>query len=162
VYERLLVALDGSPAAEEVLPHAEALAGAFSSQVILLHATISAETLIAETAAGETAVGPVVATPVDPTPILEADRSTAVEYLEPVARRLRDRGVKAETEYPQGPASDVIVERADALGASLILMTTHGRGGLGRVVFGSTADSVLRHTRVPVLLVRITQDQTRS
>jgi nucleotide-binding universal stress UspA family protein len=48
----------------------------------------------------------------------------------------------------------VIVERAEALGVSLILMTTHGRSGLGRAIFGSTADSVLRHAHCPVLLVR--------
>jgi nucleotide-binding universal stress UspA family protein len=50
----------------------------------------------------------------------------------------------------------VIVERARELGISLILMTTHGRSGLGRLVFGSIADSVLRHAACPVLLVRIT------
>src|SRR2546425_719971 len=56
---------------------------------------------------------------------------------------------------PEGAAREVIVERASALGVGLILMTTHGRGGLGRLVFGSTADSVLRHAPCPVLLVRI-------
>jgi nucleotide-binding universal stress UspA family protein len=41
-------------------------------------------------------------------------------------------------------------------------MTTHGRGGLGRVVFGSTADSVLRHAPCPVLLVRVSEEESRE
>ena len=49
----------------------------------------------------------------------------------------------------------MIVERAAALRTGLIVMTTHGRSGLGRMVFGRVADSALRHAPCPVLLVRI-------
>ena len=154
MYDHLLVALDGSAAAERVLPHAEAIAEAFNATITLVRAVISAEMFVAETATGDTGVGQ-VAPPVDPTPILEADRSAAVDYLDNVARRLRARNLTVNVEHPEGAAREVIVERASALGVSLILMTTHGRGGLGRMVFGSTADSVLRHAPCPVLLVRI-------
>jgi len=157
MFEHLLVALDGSPAAERVLEHAEALAVAFHSTITLLRATISAEMFVAETAGGETVVGEVLAT-VDPTPVLEADRTAAVDYLNGLAERLRRRNLTVNLEHPPGPANQVIVERAAALGVSLILMTTHGRGGLGRLVFGSTADSVLRHAPCPVLLVRVTDN----
>src|SRR6266851_5585159 len=71
--------------------------------------------------------------------------TVAVEYLNRVAERLRRHNLNVNLEHPPGPSDQVIVERAAALGVSLILMTTHGRGGLGRLVFGSTADSVLRH-----------------
>jgi len=156
VYEHLLVALDGSPAAERVLEHAEALALAFSSQVTLLRATLSAEMVIAQAGAGDTTVGQ-VGTAMDPEPLLEADHETALEYLDRVAGQLRGRGVKVDIETPEGPANTSIVERAQALGVNLILMTTHGRSGLGRMVFGSTADSVLRHASCPVLIVRVTE-----
>jgi nucleotide-binding universal stress UspA family protein len=157
MFEHLLVALDGSPAAERVLEHAEALADAFHSTVTLLRATISAEMFVAEASSGETVVGE-VGTTLDPTPVLEADRSAAEDYLNGLAERLRRRNLNVNVEHPPGPATRVIVERATALSVSLILMTTHGRGGLGRMVFGSTADSVLRHATCPVLLVRITDD----
>ena len=157
MFEHLLVALDGSPAAERVLDHAEALADAFHSTITLLRATISAEMFVAETAGGETVVGDVGAT-LDPTPVLDADRAAAVDYLNALAERFRRRNLKVNLEHPQGAANEVIVERATALGVSLILMTTHGRSGLGRMVFGSTADSVLRHAACPVLLVRVTDD----
>ena len=156
MYEHLLVALDGSSAAERVLDHAEALATAFSSTITLLRATISAEMFLAETAGGDATVGQ-VGPLMDPTPVLEADRESATEYLDGVAARLRQHNLTVNVEHPEGPANHVIVERASALGASLILMTTHGRSGLGRVVFGSVADSVLRHATCPVLMVRITE-----
>jgi nucleotide-binding universal stress UspA family protein len=137
MYEHLLVALDGSEAAERVLVHAEALANAFHSTVMLLRAVVD------------------VTPPLDPTPILDAERSGAGEYLAGVAAGLRQKGITVSVELPEGDAADMIVERARALGVSLIAMTTHGRGGLGRLVFGSTADSVLRHATCPVLLVRV-------
>jgi nucleotide-binding universal stress UspA family protein len=154
MYEHLLVALDGSPAAERVLEHAENLAVAFHSQITLLRATISAEMVLAEEGAGDATVGQVAPT-LDPEPIIDADAESAEEYLKGAADRLRAHGLDVAIEHPAGNASAVIVERAEALGVGLILMTTHGRGGLGRAIFGSTADSVLRHANCPVLLVRI-------
>lgn len=157
MYEHLLVALDGSSAAERVLEHAENLAVAFHSQITLLRATISAEMVLAEEGAGDASVGQVAPT-LDPEPIVDADSDSAEDYLKGVAERLRTRGLEVAIEHPSGNASAVIVERAEALGVSLILMTTHGRSGLGRAIFGSTADSVLRHANCPVLLVRTPRD----
>ncbi|MDQ3809443.1 MAG: universal stress protein [Chloroflexota bacterium] len=154
MYEHLLVALDGSNAAEQVLPHAEALADAFGARVILLRAVASAEMLIAQSTGGGPGM-PEMATPVDPTPIYEAERSAAAEYLTSIQARLRSRNLPVSTETPEGNASDLLVQRAEQLDRSLILMTTHGRGGVARLMFGSTADSVLRHSTRPVLLIRI-------
>jgi nucleotide-binding universal stress UspA family protein len=157
MYEHLLVALDGSAAAERALDHAEALAIAFRSEITLLRAVVSAETLIAQTSASGTAVGE-VAPLVDPVPIVEADHAAAVEYLEAVRARLLQHNLKVNVELPEDPAAEEIVERARAHNMSLIIMTTHGRGGLARAFFGSVADSVLRHAPCPVLLIRITED----
>jgi nucleotide-binding universal stress UspA family protein len=157
LYEHLLVALDGSPAAERVLEHAEALATAFRSQITVLRATLSTEMVIAQSGAGDATVGQIAPT-VDPQPILDEDSQSTHEYLDNIAARLRNRGLNVTVEAPAGPANTVIVERSAALGVSLILMTTHGRSGLGRMVFGSTADSVLRHAACPVLLVRVTEE----
>jgi nucleotide-binding universal stress UspA family protein len=157
MYDHLLVALDGSKAAERVLEHATALAGAFGSRVVLLRASEGPEALLAQTSTGGPSIGD-VAQAMDPTPILEAEQSAAADYLNEVAERLRADNVLVETEHPEGQPAQVIVERANALGVSLILMTTHGRSGLGRVVFGSVADSVLRHATCPVLMVRVTAE----
>ncbi|MBV9329204.1 MAG: universal stress protein [Chloroflexi bacterium] len=154
MYEHLLVALDGSSAAERVLEHVEALATAFDSHITLLRATVSTEMVLAQEGAADATTGQVAPT-LDPAPIIDADRDTAAAYLNTVASGLRARNLQVSTEHPAGAANLVIVERAAALGASLILMTTHGRSGIGRAIFGSTADSVLRHAACPVLLVRI-------
>ena len=150
MYGRILVALDGSEVAERILPHVEALAEKFGSTVTLLQATTPPETLVAASTAE-----PGAAAAVDPTPTIEAERHETQRYLEAVTDRLRRRGLAVESESPQAGAAEIIVERASELGADLIAMTTHGRGGLGRLVFGSVADAVLRSATCPVLLVRV-------
>src|SRR5690349_11519984 len=111
MYERILVALDGSPAAEHVLPHAEALASAFGSHITLLHATLSAEMILAQAGAGDASVGEIPPA-LDPQPVLEADHQTATSYLERVSAQLKQRGLQVEAETPEGAANTVIVERA--------------------------------------------------
>jgi nucleotide-binding universal stress UspA family protein len=158
VYEHLLVALDGSPTAERVLEHTEALARAFGSTVTLFRATVAGEAVMTRTAGiGQSLgdVGPLV----DPTPILEVEREAAISYLNAVAARLKQHDLNVNTEHFEGPPAEEIVERARALGVSLILMTTHGRSGLARAIFGSVAESVLRHAPCPVLLVRVTTNE---
>src|SRR5215472_10418148 len=117
MYEHLLVALDGSSAAERVLGHAENLAVAFHSQITLLRATVSAEMVLAEEGAGDATVGQIAPT-LDPEPIIEADADSAEEYLKGVVDRLRAKGLEVAIEHPAGNASTVIVERAEALGVS--------------------------------------------
>jgi nucleotide-binding universal stress UspA family protein len=156
MYERILVALDGSDLALRVLPHVEALARRFASHVTLLRAITPPSAIIAGSAVGPT---PVARPVVDPTPLVEAERREATEHLEAVGLPLSDSGVNAEYEVREGDAAEVITRGAAELGADLIAMTTHGRGGLGRLVFGSVADAVLRGAPCPVLLVRVTADE---
>jgi nucleotide-binding universal stress UspA family protein len=81
----------------------------------------------------------------------EAEQSDAHSYLD----ALRDKvGADVEALVVEGDAADAIVETASAKQAGLIVMSSHGRGGLGRLVFGSVADAVLRRSPVPVLLLR--------
>lgn len=159
-YSRILVPLDGSELAERILPHVEKLARKFGATVILLQVTASAEMALtdATSAAGIVpGVGtiPVAVPTLDPFSRAEAERREASEYLEGVARRLRVQGLNVEWECQTGPAAAVIVQRARQLGVELMALTTHGRGGLGRLVFGSVADTVLRTAPCPVLLVRV-------
>ena len=54
------------------------------------------------------------------------------------------------------PAQEIVAAAREA-GADLIAMSTHGRGGLGRLIFGSVAEAVLREAEIPVLLMRTTE-----
>jgi nucleotide-binding universal stress UspA family protein len=81
----------------------------------------------------------------------------AESYLNGVVAGLRKAGigrVKARVWY--GPAATTIVEAAEVEKVSLIIMSSHGRSGVGRLIFGSVAESVLHGTRTPILLVRDT------
>jgi nucleotide-binding universal stress UspA family protein len=153
MYDRIVVALDGSELAEQVIPHVQALAAKLGSQVILLRAVTPASEYARLSALGPE---PAVVT-LDPVQMAEEERQEAERYLSQVAEQIRASGIGVAIETPEGSADEAIAERASADRAELIAMTTHGRSGLGHLVFGSTAESVLRKARCPVLLVRIVE-----
>jgi nucleotide-binding universal stress UspA family protein len=159
MYERILVPLDGSARAERVLPPVEPLARAFGSVLILLRATRPPEQILAEVASAEALVAAPI---IDPTPLIEAEQEEAETYLEKVASRLRDAGLRVQIDRSEGRAAEVIVRRASGLGVDLIAMTTHGRSGLAHVIFGSVAEAVLRKAACPVLLVRVGKEALSS
>jgi nucleotide-binding universal stress UspA family protein len=149
MYTRILAALDGSDLAEQILPHVEALAEKFSATVTLLRAT----TPVQQVVAAELGIEGVF---VDPMLIIEEERREAARYLEQVAEHLRRRGITVQCVQPEGSPAETILEYARGTNTDLIALTTHGRGGLGRLIFGSVADEVLRKAVCPLLLVRAT------
>ena len=80
----------------------------------------------------------------------------AREHLASVAADLRGRGVRVTTDARHGDPVTELVAAARETGADLIAMTTHGRSGLGRLLFGSVAEAVLRQAEIPVLMMRLT------
>jgi nucleotide-binding universal stress UspA family protein len=157
MYERILIALDGSEVAEQILPHVEALGRALGSTLIVLRAIKTSEQIIAELNAG--AVAPATGI-IDPEPIIEAEREEVEGYLAQVAARLRSHGLSVQIEQPPAPAAEAILRRADELHVDLIAMTSHGRSGLGRLVFGSVAGEVLHRSTRPLLVVRMNDRAT--
>ncbi len=67
--------------------------------------------------------------------------------------------MRVESRVRRGNTTEEIVAAARETGADLIAMSTHGRGGLGRLMFGSVAQAVLGHVDMPVLLMRATEAQ---
>ena len=134
--DKILVPLDGSPLAEAALWRAASLVngGTLSLlRAVEVHAVPGGDPIDAQVAAVK----------------------DAEEYLGGVVRRLKDRGVtNVETHVWYGPSAAAIVEAAEVGKVDLILMSTHGRSGLGRLILGSVAESVLRGTRTPILVVR--------
>lgn len=138
---KLLVPLDGSPFAEAALPHATALARALDGTIVLMRMV---EPPVAPYVAGEVLV-PGIA------PELAAQ---AESYLAEIAQSLRDAGLSVETVTREGWPADAIAYGAEALGANLIVMTTHGRTGIARLLLGSVAMEVVRRSPLPVMLIR--------
>jgi nucleotide-binding universal stress UspA family protein len=92
----------------------------------------------------------------------ETDQIDAEEYLAPLAVDLRQHGIRVKTQVRRGPAAEEILRAASESNADLIAMTTHGRTGLGRLLLGSVAETVLRTTPVPVFLMRATEAEVPS
>ena len=91
----------------------------------------------------------------DPSADKECAIRAAESYLNGVVAGLRECGItRVHAAVWYGPAAPTIVEAASAEQVDLIIMTSHGRGGIGRLIFGSVAESVLHGTRTPILLVR--------
>jgi nucleotide-binding universal stress UspA family protein len=134
MYDRILVPLDGSDLAKQIVPRVLSMAAAHGSEVILLH-VLPESGVLPKTAAKE--------------------RQEAEEHLMEVEQQLLDSGVKVRHTIRHGAdAAAEIVDYASVNNVDLIAMSTHGRTGVGRWVFGSVADRVLRGTTKPVLLVR--------
>jgi len=81
-------------------------------------------------------------------------RQEAERYLVKVAEPMKEKGLRVECEVHQGSPAETIAAFAAHARADLIAMTTHARGGLERLFFGSVAEGVLRHASVPVLLLK--------
>ena len=139
-YKRVLVALDGSTACEAVLRFLMEIAGPLDMTVMLLH--------VLEPITPQAAEGTVVLDDV------EARRHEAEEYLAPISAALRSQGVNTAWAIRRGRPADEILAAAQEGGADLIAMATHGRTGVGRLLFGSVAEAVLRRATVPVFMIR--------
>jgi nucleotide-binding universal stress UspA family protein len=133
---KILVPLDGSVLAEAALWQAMAIAEGATLSLLR---------------AAEAGPGPESDSPAQQVAALrEAQR-----YLRTVVERLQQKGQsRVEANVWYGPPAAAIVEAARSQKADLIVMATHGRGGLGRLGLGTVAGAVLRGTRVPVLVVR--------
>lgn len=145
MYKRAVVPLDGSAVAETILPFILEIAGPLDMEVVLLRVVQPLPPIVVEGSR------PVVAEAV------EAQQLDAEEYLAALAAELRNKGVRAETRVRRGVPTDEILVGARESKADLIAMTTHGRSGLGRLLFGSVAEDVLRHSDIPVFLLRCTE-----
>jgi nucleotide-binding universal stress UspA family protein len=136
--DRILVPLDGSQLAEQAVPAASALAGKTDAEIILMTSIAPGE----RWAGDETSER-----------WRENEQATAEMYLESLAERLKQNGVRVRVCVVWGRAAVAITATVDEEGADVIAMSTHGRSGLVRWVIGSVADKVLRTTRKPLLLV---------
>ena len=143
MYTRMLIPLDGSKLAENVLPYARALAGAMDLRIELL-SVVDTMDFARTTHAGHVR---------DFDPIIEAAVREGEQYLENVARSFT--GITVDNcVVEQGQADQIIIEKAARDKETLIGMATRGRSGIHRWLMGSVAEKVLRGATNPLLLVR--------
>jgi nucleotide-binding universal stress UspA family protein len=159
MYKSIVVTLDGSKFAEQALPHARACAKAFHSECLYLLAVIPA-----------TEFQPIVTAEIYPVFVsdefVESQQALVNEfeqslntYLNSVVNDLAKEGIAAIPVIRHGNAADEILAFAREKNVDLIVMSTHGRSGLSRWVYGSIADKVLRGAHLPVLLIRAQENK---
>jgi nucleotide-binding universal stress UspA family protein len=149
--KRVLVPLDGSGLAEQVLSHVTILAKAMNLEVELMRIYSLPMTVGALASPPAYPIGAQMLT-------VDAFREEAVDYLEAKVQQLREGEGLPEVSHTvtQGEAADQIIEAAHQTQHSLIAMSTHGRSGVGRWILGSVADRVIRQSGDPVFVIRPT------
>ncbi len=144
MYEKILIPVDGSELSVLAAREGIRLAGLLGSSVTLLYVIdISLLTIpSAETAMTNTEA------------IRESFKAQGESIVSTLSEDAAKGGVKAETMVSEGDVHNEIVGVADRIKAGLIVMGSHGRRGLNRLLLGSVAESVARRAHCPVLLVR--------
>lgn len=146
MYERILVAVDGSPTSERALEEAMGLAKALGSRLRLVHAVDE----VTWNWEGEW---------VNPQELWDAMARGGQALLEKLAERVKAAGLEGDTRLVEITTagvrlSEAIVKEAEAWPADLIVAGTHGRRGLSHLLLGSVAEGIVRVATQPVLLVR--------
>ena len=152
MFEKLVVPLDGSDLAEAVLPIATELAKGLGATMILVQAIDAMGQRVSASSSMDPAGGGVGAEAIEEA--IDAEKGAAAQYLERMQAQLTAQGLACESYVGDGRPADVIIETAKEKGATLIVMTTHGRGGLGRLIYGGVSEHLLHHSTVPILIVR--------
>jgi nucleotide-binding universal stress UspA family protein len=146
MYQRILVPLDGSSLSEAALPHAEKLAHALNIEIVLLHVDVSP------------------APEFDPHTSPFAPQSEEIKkahadekiYIKTVCAKLEGEGLRATFLLRVGAVAETILETAETMQTDIIIMSTHGRTGVLRLLLGSVAEKVVHQSKIPVMLIRPT------
>ena len=151
MFTRILVPLDGSELAERALPLAQGMTQSSSATIHIVQVV----SRLPEAEAGRTG---------DSIHVAELERDAArrlvearitrgKEYVDRVAAQLKKAGIEVATALLEGGASENIVNYTREHSIDLVVMSTHGFGGLKRLFLGSVTDRVVRSCEVPVLVV---------
>ena len=147
-YKKILVPLDGSSLSELALFHAEALAQCFGCEVLLVRICQPVSVPLDLHSLGSGVAE-------DYNKDLQAQVETGIrDYLTHIQKRLQFKNIKSRCVVREGIVTEVILDIAEAETVDLIIMSTHGRSGVSRWVYGSVASKVLQAAPCPVFLVR--------
>lgn len=149
MYARILIATDGSELAERALDHGLELAKLAGAEVTVVTVTEPATVIGGGYA---TVAGAVI----DPIPeLIEAQDQSARELLGRAEKTAADRGIAVKTVLVDNSfPAEGIVATATSINADVIVMGSHGRRGLNRLLLGSQTNNVLANTKIPVLVTR--------
>ena len=146
-YQRILVTTDGSPLSEKAVNHAIDLAATVNAELVVLKVLPCYPQYYFEGSIS------LPTTEIERIEKLWADEGAAI--VEAAKKLAEERGVKVSTVLTRADViSNAIIETAKARGADLIVMASHGRKGVERLLLGSETQQVLVHAPIPVLVLR--------
>ena len=149
MFEKVLVCLDGSTLAEEILPYIEKESRSLGKIILLEVIGIPGVTLPLGVP-GE-ALSPVQTNAMMKR--LQKEMEKAPAYLESKAQPLRDKGLDVECVVLEGTPAQSIIDYARDNEIGLIAIATHGHSGFREIVMGSTAEYLVKHSGLPVLMI---------
>jgi nucleotide-binding universal stress UspA family protein len=146
MYSRILVAVDGSPTSDHALRHAIGLAKELTAELRVVHVIDMGVLVLAPELA------------IDIGAITQAHRAAGERMLKSARDACRTAGIEAETRLletgtPAQRIATVIADEAAAWPADVVVAGTHGRSGVQRLLLGSVAESIVRISPTPVLLI---------
>jgi len=149
ITRRVLVPLDGSKCAEQIIPYVQEFAAKRTAEIFLLQVVEASYGMWSPEGYSVIGYG---GTQVDEI------KSGVEKYLKSIELSLKKKGLRVKTVVRVGVVADEIIKAADDIKATIVAMTTHGRTGLTRWAFGSVTDRVLHGGYHPMILVRCQPD----
>lgn len=149
MYQHILVPLDGSKLAECAVPWAQELAKRAGAEKMTLVRVIKKSKGYKRT----TDYSKAPSSPPVTEPVSGAEKD-AETYLAVMAKNLQDQGIKVETRILLGDPAQAILFHAEHDTCDIIVMASHGRSGLSKLLKGSVSQEIFRATCKPILMVR--------
>jgi nucleotide-binding universal stress UspA family protein len=148
-YRKIVVPIDGSGWSERAIPHAVDIARNNGAEIILLHVfRVPASEYTDQLAlAGQDEQ-------------INRIREEVKRYLMGLRGQMRNQNIECRVQYIEGVGTaSLICDYVNEEGVDLVVMTSHGRTGISRFIFGSIAEKVLQGVNVPVLIIRPGKDE---
>jgi len=145
VFQALLTPIDGSDPSNAACKLAVKLAADAGATLVFVN-VVESDKIIASVMPGQGFA--------DPTPAIESLRGAGAAMLKDAVGQAGAAGVKATQELLEGDCIETILDCAKSHAVDLIVIGSHGRSGLQRLMLGSVAEGVLRHSTVPVLVTK--------
>jgi nucleotide-binding universal stress UspA family protein len=140
MFDQILVPVDGSLLAENILPHTMAMAKAYNSEVTLISIL-------------DPLVGSNSARPINPRD-WQIRRVEVEAYLKDLSSRFQNGGLKVQTISLEGKAPDRVLQHSTSMGMNLIMLSSHGQGGVSGWNCSSVVTKIIQQARTSIMMIR--------
>ncbi len=158
--KKILIALDYDPSAEQIAKTGYELAKAMDAEAVLIH--IIADALYYSSLEYSPVMGYTGFSSPDMVPLVNMDelKTASLEYLEQTKKHLNDDSIQVIV--GEGDCADAILDAAAEINADVIVLGSHSRRGLDKILMGSISEKVLHHSSIPLLMIPTKKGKEKS